>query len=230
MSVIKKRMGGLRISYRPGGADAIVLNTVFTHNRYGFPDDMSDMVVIDIGAHIGSATMLCASRGATVFSFEPIRENYVLLERNVKANKLDAHVFQNAVGRPGARTIYGNPGNSASNGEYMLAAPTDNFFEEDVIWLTLGSIFANNNIAHCDFLKIDCEGSEIDVIPQIVDLRDQIDIVVGEIHSGMWPVPTPELDAMIDAAAASLDEFYTREEISAHEYRWRKKPSYTQPA
>ena len=61
MSEATKSVGGLNVSYRPGTADEIVLDLVLAHNRYGFPTDMTGMTVVDIGAHIGSATMLCAS-------------------------------------------------------------------------------------------------------------------------------------------------------------------------
>ena len=71
--MVTKNMGGLNVSYRPGTADETVLNLVLARNHYGFPDDMTGMTVIDIGAHIGSATMLCASRGATVYDNHYVR-------------------------------------------------------------------------------------------------------------------------------------------------------------
>ena len=115
-----RRIGGLGVSYRPGTVDGQVLDIVLGDNRYQFPDDMSGMTVIDIGAHIGSATMLCASRGATVYAHEPAPENYNLCQDNVFGNDLDAHVFQLAVGAPGIRTLYLNPANTASNGDRAI--------------------------------------------------------------------------------------------------------------
>ena len=55
--MVTKTIGGLNVSYRPDTADEQVLNLVLARNHYGFPNDMTGMTVVDIGAHIGSATM-----------------------------------------------------------------------------------------------------------------------------------------------------------------------------
>ena len=173
MSEATKNIGGLDVSYRPGTADEQVLDLVLAHNRYGFPDDMTGMTVVDIGAHIGSATMLCASRGATVYAYEPCHDNYVLCRRNIRG--LSAFVRQQAVGAPGTRVFYLNPANTASNGGRAL-------------------VVGNNGTTY--------------------------EVVVGEVHAGQWPNPTPELDKQINDAADSLDTHYTRTRISGCEYRW----------
>ena len=211
----------LDVSFRPGTADEHVLDLVLTSNRYGFPDDMTGMTVIDIGAHIGSATMLCASRGATVYAYEPCHDNYVLCRHNIKANGLSGFVHQQAVGNPGRRILYLNPLNTASNGEHALVEGNTGDYEAvEADWVSLQTVFSDNSIGRCDWLKMDCEGDEIDVIPQILEMHDRIDVVVGEVHAGQWAQPTPDLDRQINDAVASLDGFYTRTRISNCEYRW----------
>lgn len=220
--VASKSAGGLQVFHRPDTADEIVLDLVFLRNRYQFPGDMNGMTVIDIGAHIGSATMWCASHGATVYSYEPSHESYLLCERNIKENNLDAHVYELAVGIPGTRTLYLDPANTASNGERALQGQESekNFIPVQAEWISLQEVFDRNQIGRCDYLKMDCEGGEIDVIPQILSLHDRIDIIVGEVHAGQWPLPTPELDRQINAAVASLNAYYERTKISHCEYIW----------
>ena len=75
MSEATKNMGGLDVSYRPGTADEIVLDLVLAHNRYQFPADMTGMTVVDIGAHIGSATMLSRHSTATMFAAGSVTAN-----------------------------------------------------------------------------------------------------------------------------------------------------------
>ena len=222
MSEATKNMGGLDVSYRPGTADEQVLDLVLAHNRYGFPADMTGMTVVDIGAHIGSATMLCASRGATVYAYAPCRDNFVLCRRNIRGSS--AFVHQQAVGKPGIRTLYLNPKNTASNGNRALAEGNSGDYETVLAeWVSLRMVFDDNGIDRCDWLKMDCEGDEIDVIPQILEMHDCIGVVVGEVHAGQWPNPTPDLDRRINDAVASLDAFYTRTQISNCEYRWEHR-------
>jgi FkbM family methyltransferase len=221
--VVSKIAGGLQINFRPNTADELVLDLVLLHNRYQFPSDMGGMTVIDIGAHIGSAAMWCASHGATVYAYEPARENYLLCERNIKENNLDAHVFELAVGIPGKRTLYLNPANTASNGERALQGHPESekaYLPVQAEWISLQTVFDSNEIDWCDYLKMDCEGGEIDVIPQILLLHDRIDVIVGEVHTGQWPIPTPEIDRQIGEAVSLLDAYYARTTISSCEYRW----------
>ena len=210
---------GLTVSYRAGTADETVLDLVLARNRYGFPDNMDGKVVVDIGAHIGSATMLCASRGAIVLAYEPAHDNYLICRRNIRQNKLRAWVYELAVGVPGQRVFYLNPANTASNGERAIQTGDETGYEAAyATWVSLHTVF--NKISFCDFLKMDCEGGEIDVIPQIVELHDRIRVVVGEVHAGQWPHPTPDLDRQINDAVGLLDEHYVRSRISGCEYRW----------
>jgi FkbM family methyltransferase len=222
MNLETKTMDGLTVSYRPGTADEVVLNLVLANNRYQFPSDMEGMTVIDIGAHIGSATMWCGFHGATVYAYEPAPENYLICHRNVVDNGLDAYVHNLAVGVPGTRTLYLNPANTASNGERAIQGHESevDYIPIEAEWVSLQTVFDSNGIDRCDCLKMDCEGGEIDVIPQILSLHDRIDIVVGEVHAGQWPLPTPELDRRINAAVTSLYAYYERTEISNCEYIW----------
>lgn len=224
MKLASRTIAGLDVSFRPGTADEQVLDLVLARNHYGFPNDMTGMTVVDIGAHIGSATMLCASRGATVAAYEPCHDNYVICRRNIKANGLSAFVHQQAVGAPGTRTLYLNPANTASNGEHALTEGNSGTYEAvQADWVSLQKVFEDNSIGFCDILKMDCEGDEIDVIPQIVELHHRIDVVVGEVHAGQWPRPTPDLDRQINDAVGLLDEHYVRARISNCEYRWEHR-------
>jgi hypothetical protein len=117
-----------------------------------------------------------------------------------------------------------NPANTASNGERALdEGNTGNYEAVQAEWVSLQTVFDTNSIGQCDFVKMDCEGGEIDVIPQILGLHDRISMIVGEVHAGQWPTPTPELDRQINDAVSSLDVFYTRTRISNCEYRWEHR-------
>ncbi|MBI3589602.1 MAG: FkbM family methyltransferase [Candidatus Liptonbacteria bacterium] len=149
--------------------DIHVLKEIATYDHYGrFLSRLkNNAVVVDIGAHIGVFSILAAQRirGAKVFSFEPLPENFSLLKANIDLNALSDRVFpfQLAVsGRRGLRRLHFF---SERTGSSFFPIPgqrqTDQF---DVHSLTLADIFEKNHISRCDFLKIDCEGSESEII------------------------------------------------------------------
>jgi len=49
------------------------------------------------------------------------------------------------------------------------------------------------------------------------------DEVVGEIHIGMWDVPTPDLDGRISKALEELKVYYEEEPLSHCEFRWTRR-------
>jgi FkbM family methyltransferase len=124
--------------------------------------------IIDIGANAGFFTLFAASRfpGATIIAFEPIAINFNQLKRNRNLNK-NASIFCRQM------AVYGHAG------EVLLSFDPDDSFttaasvirEEDhqkgtikVASVTLPDIFEAYQLNRCDFLKMDCEGSEYDIL------------------------------------------------------------------
>ena len=133
------------------------------------------MTVIDIGANQGFFTLYAASKGARVISFEPSKTNFAMLSRNVEQNGLNASVkcFDCAVsGASGTTTIFEG---LSSSGRFLSTTASirdSNRGGADVRsavtnTVTLDEVFQNNGIEFCDLLKLDCEGSEYDIIPTI---------------------------------------------------------------
>lgn len=78
------------IFIRPGTTDEKVVEEVIGRNVYekpsiGFLIEKNDMW-LDLGANIGTFTLLCLSRGARVVAYEPEASNYILLRRNIEKN------------------------------------------------------------------------------------------------------------------------------------------------
>lgn len=130
------------------------------------------MTVVDVGANQGYFSLYAASKGATVYAFEPCRENFEMLKWNVENNGFGDRVkiFNAAVtGRQGQVPLFVFEDTS---GEIDLATVTTSNRYVDgarvqtrcTESMTLDSLINDLRISICDFLKMDCEGAEYEIL------------------------------------------------------------------
>lgn len=190
--ILKKFNGGLTFSIDDHGsgdeqwlltADRLADDYVTpNHFDIGVKD-----VVIDIGAHVGRFSLYAAAKAkaGAVYAFEPDPRNLNKLAENIKINNLsNLHYFGKAVTGTGDNvTLYLSP-DSAENSLY---ATTQASVPQAIAGITLANIFKENNIETCNFLKLDCEGSEYDILfslPQ--SYWPRIDKLVLEYHDNLY--------------------------------------------
>lgn len=148
-------------------SDFHVVREVWTHGHYDrlIGEIRKNSSVIDIGAHIGVFSVAAAvhAPGVKVFAFEPFPENLSRLKENIARNNLNDQITPIAAaisGERGEKKIYDMP-ERFSPSLYPLK---DNKGGISVKCLTLQDVFDEYNIARCDFLKIDCEGLEYEIL------------------------------------------------------------------
>jgi FkbM family methyltransferase len=160
-------------------------------------------VVIDIGANIGvfSAFAALHARDVEVFAYEPSPENASLLRTNVAViDQSRVRVFEQAVaGWTGRRILEANPSNWIV---HTLAEPGSTATGLPVTCVSLDDLMEQNAIKHCDLLKMDCEGSEYEILRSTrPETLRCIDKIVGEYHRppGKLSAQSPEdlLDALL---------------------------------
>ena len=131
-----------------------------------------NMVVMDIGAHIGEYTLLAAKivgESGRVYAFEPDPRNYELLKQNIRLNRMD-HVVEllnyalsNEVGNVKfvlSRELSVSRISSASEELNILHS-------ESVIGVqatTLDAFYKERNLTRVDVVKLDVEGAELLVL------------------------------------------------------------------
>ena len=159
-----KLKNGVTFVVRPFKFDRYIIDEIFLEQAY-FPDcdfELKDGdVVVDIGAHIGVFTVYSAKKvDCTVYSYEPRPDNFELLKENVSLNKIEACVktFQFAVGGVSGSLDFcmdaeGLGQIGGSNGNKII-----------VRTVTLKEIFDSNNLLKVNFLKIDVEGEELEML------------------------------------------------------------------
>jgi len=179
----------LLFNFRPEKFDEDFLKDIILDNIYRLPKNIG--VAVDIGANIGGLSLLVAKNCGCVYAFEPENSNFDILLKNVKKNKLEKNVlcFNEAVGDGGERKLFLN---SESSGSHTFFVEKEEIHKAGysgdyqlVKTKTLKQIFDENKIDVCDFLKIDCEGAEYEIIYQIDDsLAKRIKMIAMELHPG----------------------------------------------
>ncbi|MGB0908936.1 MAG: FkbM family methyltransferase [Nitrospirales bacterium] len=126
-----------------------------------------ESIYCDIGAWIGPTVLHAAKRCKKVYCFEPDRVSYEYLLSNIRRNQLNNVIPFNLAltNRDGLTKIgtfaksFGRSKSSLINGHMKGAMEVP-----EVSWSTAIRLFGPENI---DFLKIDIEGAEYDLIPHL---------------------------------------------------------------
>jgi len=181
--VIFKARSGTKIRIRTNSTDLMALTNVWMINEYDIQNynlNENDTIV-DIGSHIGTFSLLASQfcNKGKIFSYEPMPDNFECLQSNLKLNEIE-NIF---------------PFNLAVSSN---SSKLDMFFNEDqsghsifyknnkkiiVNSISLKQIFDDNDITSCKLLKLDCEGSEYEIIDAFpLDYFDRIENLVMEYH------------------------------------------------
>ncbi len=158
-----------------GTFQEIWLMDVYQKNRRLKPSD----IVVDIGASFGAFSVLAAKQGAKVYAYEPTPRSFELLVKNTEIYGVKAYNLAVA-GKTGLAELFSSGGDEG-NSLIPQLAPSQSF---KVKTTTLNDIL--DQIGHCDFLKIDCEGGEIDILKNtLTKTFNQIDYIVLEYHRNL---------------------------------------------
>lgn len=180
--------------FRPEKNDKNVLLSIIAEDEYCFDTLKPQGLCLDIGAHIGGATLVLASMGLKVIAVEPLPENVEILKKNIAENGFDdlVTVISGVVSdKEGTETIFYSDITNVTGdvhefigNVYSGKVNNDaNLRSVEVVATTLDAIFAQNDIRECGLVKIDCEGGEWPCFESISqDTLSKISAVVGELH------------------------------------------------
>lgn len=178
----------MSLIFREFSNDQAVYKSVYELNEYKIDYFQPSDVIIDVGAHIGSFSLLSYDRGSrNIYSYESNRHNFAILDYNTK-NYPDIKTHNYAV-----RGNYKNPKLGSKCGPNINQEHIKNYggicvsFGDDVDVISLEDIIQPHN--YVKLLKLDCEGSEYSIILESPDsIFDKIEMIVGEFHGGSLPV------------------------------------------
>ncbi len=142
--------------------------------------DYENKIIYDIGAYHGILTMYFAravGKNGSVISFEPNYQSFLIIQKNIKLNKMtNIKVFNLALGeQKDTRKMVFNPYFSATGNmvkEIQLKMmEEDNALETTEVKIdTLDNLFEIEGLTKPDFIKIDVEGMEIYTLLGMVNI------------------------------------------------------------
>jgi FkbM family methyltransferase len=168
----KFRYNGYVLEYKPINYYGLVENYLLDIYKTDIikPDD----IVVDVGAGIGDFAIRAMQVAKYVIAIEPNQEDFQLLCRNLRANDchnivpLDIGVASNA----GTRQI-------------TFHGRTYSFRVE-----TLAGILERQHVSKVDFIKLDVEGYETEVIESSIDIIKQARVIAIELHGTKKAIDT----------------------------------------
>lgn len=170
MTIMLRLRNGARCMIGAGTTDNRVMNEVWHRGIYDrlFSYLQSDSTVVDIGASIGAFAVKVARLvpHGKVLACEPIPRNMELLKQNIAANHLENVVIplEYALGsETGTMDLFTHEGDAGGASRYSHQDKERTKLLR-VNALTLQALFQKYAIKRCDFLKMDCEGAEEEII------------------------------------------------------------------
>jgi FkbM family methyltransferase len=178
---------GINLYTRRNGSDYHMIDEIWAYRKYDYfgyrvaPGE----IVVDIGANIGTFSVYAAKicRASRVLSFEPFPDNYTMLCRNVEQNHLRnvTCVKQALAGNRGRRTMGLHPVDCGSH-SLVIGSFERNI---EVECCTLGDVFERFSLSKIDYLKMDCEGAEYEILENATPTIQQIGRISMETHTTM---------------------------------------------
>ena len=157
-----------------GGSNDIVILMQLCEEGFSHFKIRREEVVIDVGAHIGLYALYAAKKGKLCIAIEPCSKNFEHLLRNIQINGLDNLIALNYAAWNSDEDrvpLYGPSQKNADNvlsidREHLLRELSENGAKiyEYVETRTIDSILDEIGINKVDWVKIDVEGAEVEVL------------------------------------------------------------------
>jgi FkbM family methyltransferase len=212
VKTVRLRTSGLQFRVR-GAMDVWSIKETYLdrfYERYGFTIQPR-WNILDIGAGIGEYTLYAAVMGpeSRVFSFEPYPQSFVLMQENLRLNKVsNAEAFEKAIGAVSGELVLDLTGGEPLQFQSSMAQTSQVEKGLSVNALSLADAFAMLEIDSCDLLKLDCEGAEYAILfntPRPV--LELVKRIVMEYHDNVVEYTHRDLTRFLNEQGFEVETF-----------------------
>jgi FkbM family methyltransferase len=148
-----------------------------------FPGDYFAETIVDIGAHVGSATRMFKARypAARVVAFEPNPSSFALLERNMRGTA-DVQLVKAGLSNLNETTrLYS--GRFSSMQASMLPNEENTTEYVEVECIEAAQALTSRDVKSASIIKLDAEGYEVRILQALRDCIGSTDLIYLEYHS-----------------------------------------------
>lgn len=204
---------------RGGREDFHMFHRIFLRDEYRLatlPRAGRFGCVVDLGGNVGMFAARVAPEAERVITCEPLPLNLERLRKNTRGFQ-NVTVVPAAVSRQSGTLKMFAPRAEQMSGAFSAYGGSEQF-DPDTSWevpaVTLAELFDTQGVEHCDFLKVDIEGSEYDVLQALDDeMFKRIDRIHGEYHNVQPEEPRNRwetLEAWLRSKGYEVDVTYHR--------------------
>jgi FkbM family methyltransferase len=181
----------VRLTVRLRSSDVNVFYEIFGNQEYGWAFNVAPRVIVDVGGYTGLSAAYFAVRypDATIVAIEPDAENFELLKLNT-ASFPNVYAVNAAVWRESGTVSLNDPGHGAwglqvtgqSGPTRSVTSDSAHPAGEFMRAVTIDEIIKEFNLERIDLLKVDVEGSEIEIFATADSWISMVDTICIELH------------------------------------------------
>jgi FkbM family methyltransferase len=169
-------------------AEAWMFGTVFVNKDYDFDVGVEPATIIDLGAHIGMASIYFANRypNARILAIEPSSRNFARLQQNTRHYDNITPVHAAIWSHAGWVTL-ANPDDHSSAYQVRLLHSNERGDAEIIRAMTMDEVLSVAGFDRVDVLEIDVEGAELPLFSANTDWLRNVRVVAVELHDRFVP-------------------------------------------
>jgi len=203
------RLLGRQVHYLNGLEVLHSVDEIFAEEIYRQQFNTDSPYILDCGSHIGLAVLYYKTQwpGAEVVAFEPDAGNYSILQKNISGFQ-GVTAFQKAIWKEETELTFQSEGTMGSK----IGSGADNGKSVSVQTVRLKDLL----VRPIDFLKLDIEGAEYEVLMDCGNSIGYIKNLFIEYHGSF--AQNGQLNQIFDLVVKNGFSYYIKEATSVYEH------------